>query len=65
MSRARWQVAVRHHSLEPNGRRIPNVRRAELDLADLPAFVGASADEVIYLMAMPIAGLFDQMEKKP
>ena len=39
------------------------LRRAVLDLADMPAFVGTETDGIIYLMAEPIGGLLDRWRK--
>lgn len=53
-------MAVRYQSHAPYGRRIPKVRRAVIDLDDVPAFVGTEMSEVIYIMAEPVAGLLNQ-----
>ena len=57
-------MAVRYHSHEPDGRRIPNVRRAVLpDLDGVSAFVGTQTSGIIYLMIEPVDGLLDGWRK--
>ena len=58
-----WRVTVRYHGATTDVRRRPMLRRAVLDLADMPAFVGTQTDGIIYLMAEPVGGLLDQWRK--
>ena len=62
-----WQVSVRYQSLEPDGLRRPLTRKTVLaDLADLAAWLGQPdwRGQPIYLMAMPVNGLWNQWRKK-
>ena len=58
-----WRVTVRYHGATTDVRRSPMLRRAVLDLADMPAFVGMETDGIIYLMAEPVGGLLEQWRK--
>jgi hypothetical protein len=63
-----WQISVRYHAWQPDGRRQRTLTRKTVlaDLADLTTWLGQPdwRGHPIYLMAEPVAGLLEQWRRK-
>ncbi|WP_164828243.1 hypothetical protein [Sinorhizobium medicae] len=45
-------------------RRHPNIRRADLPLGDVEEYVASFGDKVVYAIACPIGGLWQQWNRR-